>query len=119
MAEQRTPVADSGFYNQMVLQSIMAFGQGAGSMCASGPALEALVGAYGEQLKMPGLEEAYSVVILEFARALGQVAATHAAVGGRCVIDVPDVKSALKVVRRNTLAPLDRCPITAFKQRRP
>jgi len=117
MTEQGESVRESGPFNQLVLQSIMAFGQGAGSMSASGPALDAAVGAYADQMKLKTVQESYSVFIIEFARAVGQVAATHAATQRRCVIDVPDVKFALSVVRRNTLAPLQRCPITAFKTR--
>ncbi|HEX6464813.1 MAG TPA: hypothetical protein VFZ98_10180 [Vicinamibacterales bacterium] len=95
------------------LQLAMAFGQGAGTMLATSAALLAAFNPYAEAFKerVDNWAE-YELQAVEYARALGQVAAYAAASNKRCVIDAPDVRYALGVVRRNTLAPLEPCALT-------
>jgi hypothetical protein len=94
-------------------QLAMAFGQGAGgTVMATRGALALAFETYGRKLEGDPDWKNKSVVALEFARILGRMAAFHAASQGRCVIDIPDVESALLAVRMTEMEPLEGCPIT-------
>ena len=93
-------------------QMAIAFGQGAVTMQASRRALALAFTNYGRLAEDDEKWNARSVLILEFARAIGRTAAAHAARAGRCVIDYEDVEFALRAVRSSELEPLFGCPLT-------
>ena len=95
------------------LQLAMAFGQGAGTMLATSAALLAAFTPYAAAFEHRAERWAeFELRAVEYARALGQVAACSAASNRRCVIDVKDVRYALGVVRSNTQPPLSVCDLT-------
>jgi len=111
MESSNTPGVDTP--QTIGLQLAMAFGQGAGTMLATAAALMEAYKAY-----EPAFEERASRWVevelrtVEFARALGQVAAISAAQNGRCVIEADDVRTALKAVQSNRSRPLTLCDLT-------
>jgi hypothetical protein len=108
--------AEAGPVSQRILQLAMAFGQGAGTMPASRASLATLFGTYSANVRADTGWDGHALLALEFGRALGRAAAAHALRAGRCVIDIPDVEFALKVVRNSQIEPLGECPLT---ERRP
>lgn len=102
------------------LQLAMAFGQGAGTMLATSEALMAAFTPYAaafEEKAERWVE--FELKALEYARALGQVAAYAAASNRRCVIDAEDVRYALSVVQSNTVRPLLVCDLTQRPKKNP
>lgn len=114
MAKGTTPGGDTP--QTIGLQLAMAFGQGAGAMLATS---EALLTAYNAYLpsfeRKAGEWPEHELRSLQYARALGFLAAFTAAQNGRAVIDVEDVRTALGNVRHNRLRPLMLCSLTPIK----
>jgi hypothetical protein len=102
------------------LQLAMAFGQGAGTMLATPRALMAAFNTYAEAFTDRAESwSAFELRAVEYARALGQVAAWTAVDNGRCIIDLADVRAALTVVQRNVHRPLSLCDLTPGFPKRP
>jgi hypothetical protein len=102
------------------LQLAMAFGQGTGTMLATAGALLKAFNTYGASFDDKAASwEDFELRALEYARALGQVAAYAAVKNGRCVIDVDDVQYALGIVQANTLRPLSVCDLTGGGPKHP
>ena len=101
-------------------QLAMAFGQGAGTMLATSRALQAAFKPYDSAVRNRlGNWADAELRAVAFARALGHVAAVHAAGRGHCVIDVEDVEYGLDAVRRNELRPLGACDLTDRRANKP
>jgi len=98
------------------LQLAMAFGQGAGTMPATPEALWATYSMYLSAIKEKiGKWPEIELRTLEYARALGRLAAFNASSNGRIVIDVEDVRAAAPLVRKNRLRPIALCSLTPIK----
>jgi hypothetical protein len=109
-----SPTASAGDSSHTIgLQLAMAFGQGAGTMLATSQALLAAFNPYAAAFENRAERWAdFELRAIEYARALGQVAACAAANNRRCVIDVEDVQYALAVVQSNSRRPLLVCDLT-------
>jgi hypothetical protein len=88
----------------MVAQSVMALGQGAGTMLATPAALRLAQNAYARMLKGDNWH-LDAPVVLEFARAVGRVAAHLAVHSGGTVIDRDDMGKAIELVRGRQMWP--------------
>jgi hypothetical protein len=97
------------------LQLAMAFGQGAGAMLANAQALETLLAEQGDILTNAiGNWNESRWAFIELVRILGQLSATHAAVGGSAEIRWIDIQPSLAHVL--TLCP---CREAGPQRRRP
>ena len=106
-------------YDRITLQLAAGFGQGAGTMLATGEAVEAAIGAYSTSLQARASTWSdYSLQTIEYARALGRLSAAKALSHGRCVIELADVEYGLDRVQQNTAWPLGVCRITSVGGRR-
>jgi hypothetical protein len=112
MAE--VPQSEPDFVAERVWQLAVAFGQGTGTMLATGESLRVAFNNYYEAVREFGEWDAHATLIFEYARALGRAASDHASRTGQCVIDVADIEYALEVVRGNTRRPLSACPLTFY-----
>jgi hypothetical protein len=100
-----------------ILQLAAAFGHGAGVVLATEEALLTALHTYEDNVRRLEDWDTDALHAIEFSRVLGSLAATHALVNGRAVIDVEDVQYALSVVRANERTPLGLCRITAAHHR--
>lgn len=98
--------SDYPSFNQddMLAQVFMAFGQGAGTMLATPAALRAGRAAYGK-LFAPDTWEQHAPLTLEFARAIGRLAAHNALQQGASAIGEDDMKAAIQKIHEKQLWP--------------
>jgi hypothetical protein len=82
----------------------MAFGQGAGSMYATPGAVRIGRQEYARAIQ-PKAWDQHAPYALEYARALGRVAAHLALQDGATAIDEPHFRSASELVRQRQIAP--------------
>ena len=95
-------------HEDILAQVFMAFGQGAGTMHATPAAVRAGRLKYGPTLKVQNWD-ADAPQVLEFARALGRVAANLAAQEGSTAIDEQHFRRASELVIGHQIGPWS-CP---------
>lgn len=109
--------ADRNTLETVGWQLAMAFGQGSGTILATPAALRLAFEAYRASLTnhLSDWDE-YSLLTIEYCRLLGKLSAHYAIADDRYVIDAPDVRHALEVIRKKSTWPLETCKITGLRE---
>ncbi|HJZ70757.1 MAG TPA: hypothetical protein VKE51_03405 [Vicinamibacterales bacterium] len=93
-------------------QLASAFGQGAGTMLLTTDAAKSVIDAYSEGLNRNREQSnTNALALIEFARALGAAAALISLQRGGAIIDVADVQTAIRNLKRTQAFPLVPCPV--------
>ncbi len=98
MASQYTP-------QDLIAQTMVAFGQGTGYMRVSHEATRALLARYETWIEQKGLLRTWetdAVQILERIRAIGRLAALRATQDGRTAINAVDVRNAVPTIETSS-----------------